>query len=198
MTFSNSARPGNILFESWNPQTDGQYFGALLAVACIGALHQLLVAVRARHFRWALQQRLQAPKQYNALLHRAVNGALFVPVIAVAYLAMLAAMSAWCAALRLRRRLTPAPAAAYNVGIFIAVCVGEGAGVVAFSSHLPATAEAASRPASVNGPDSASYKQLQGSSPPSLTDPAEQDAEAPGLSEEDKQVMSLQTSACCE
>ena len=93
MTFSATTRPGAILFDSWEPQTDGQYVGALVGVAMLGMLHQLLVLVRAEHFRWALRAQRAAPHDFSLLLHRLINGTLFAIVVAGSYLAMLVAMS---------------------------------------------------------------------------------------------------------
>ena len=92
MYFQASTRPGPILFKDWEPSTDGQYAGAIFAVACFGLLHQILIFLRATHFRWSMRQ-AASDEAFPLTLHQAINGALFMLVVAGSYLAMLITMS---------------------------------------------------------------------------------------------------------
>ena len=91
MTFSSSARPGAILFDEWKPESDGAYFGALLAVFLMGMAHQGAVLLRRLHVRAAAAK----GKAYMAPAPaRILDGVLQTFVTTLAFFAMLVAMSA--------------------------------------------------------------------------------------------------------
>lgn len=124
MWFYNSIK-ATILWEAWETKTGTQYFFSLVAVVLFGMVHHLILWARTKFVtankvgvKDALLDGHEGanPSTARRWLNRFIASSLYALGTASAFLNMLIAMT-------------------YNVGLFIAICVGEAVGFFLFTTE---------------------------------------------------------------